>query len=150
MATQKTLMKLKDIRKSLSPEQSEELKRITAELDDLKPTQEEMYNDYLNSDLERNARAIEQGVNIFYHYPRMFSKVSAEMPEATHDEVVQHVRSKFLERQRKREPTLKPENQTKIGQRYAKSYADEHTKRIMIAIQHAEESHLPNLKHVKR
>ena len=150
MVTQKTLMKLKDIRKSLSPEQSEELNRITAELDDLKPTQEEMYNDYLNSDLERNARAIEQGVNIFYNYPRMFSKVSAEMPEATHDEVVQHVRRKFLERQRKREPTLNPKYQSKIAQRYAERYEAEHTKRMMIAIQHAEETHLPKLRHVKR
>ena len=150
ISTQETLMKLKDIWKRLSPEQSEELERITAQLDDLKPTQEEIFNDYLNSDLERNARAIEQGVNIFYHYPRMFSKVSAEMPEATHDEVVQHVRSKLLERQRKREPTLNPKYQSKIAQRYAERYEAEHTKRMMIAIQHAEETHLPKLKHVKR
>jgi hypothetical protein len=143
---------LDDIRKYnlLSPEQSAEMGRLEDEIGKMRTTPIAAFNDYQNSDLERNARAIAQGYRIYHSYRDVFEKASSEMPEATHDDVVQHVRSKLLASAREEEPTLNPEHQSKIGQRYAKSYADEHTKRMMIAIQHAEETHLPNLKHIKK
>jgi hypothetical protein len=136
--------------RALSPEESAQMSKLKDEIGKMTTTPNAAFNDYENSDLERNARAIAQGFRIYHGYRNAFEKASSEMPEATHDDVVQHVRSKLLASAREEERTLKPENQTKIGQRYAKSYADEHTKRIMIAIQHAEETHLPKLKHVKR
>jgi len=146
----KYLGALRKYKRALSPEESAEMSRLGDEIGKMTTTPNAELNDYLNSDLERNARAIAQGFRIYHGYRNAFEKASSEMPEATHDDVVQHVRSKLLASARKEETTLKPKYQSEIARRYAKRYEDEHTKRIMIAIQHAEETHLPKLKHVKR
>jgi hypothetical protein len=105
------------------------------------PSELDMTRDYLNADTERNARAIEQGFGIFHSYPTAFRHFSKEMPNATHDEVVQRTRSEFLAYTKSQEPTFHQANQSEIARRRAKQYEKQHTKRMMLAIGHAENTH---------
>lgn len=103
------------------------------------------YRSYLNATSERNARAIETGFAIYHSYPHIFKVISEQNPGKKSDEIKQLTRSRLLQFAIDAEPTRREHNMSKIAGRYRKAYEDEHTKRMMLAIQHAEEAHLPNL-----
>lgn len=100
------------------------------------------YLGYLNSDTERNARAIQTGYIIYHSYPKKFKRFSERHPDKTPDEIKQLVRSDLLGAAKTQEPTFNPLGRSPIANRYQDQYEKEYLKRMMIAIQHAEEAHL--------
>jgi hypothetical protein len=127
--------------RDLTPQEKTRLSELDSYLAKRNPTRREMALDYNNLDVERNARAIEHGFHIFHSYPGIFKKISSENPNATHDDVVQKTRSHILSVIRAAEPTSDPEYRSQIARRRAEHYEKQHTKRMMLAIGHAEATH---------